>query len=87
MSESGINLNQSNVEGKRMRIIVTEQGALIPKQFLEGVQAVEIRAQQGVLLLVPIVESDPILQLGKEPISDVVEDASVHHDRYLYANP
>lgn len=69
-----------------MRITVTEQGVLIPKHLLEGAQEVEIRTQQGILLVMPIVEGDPILQLGKEPITDSVEDASIHHDRYLYAN-
>ncbi|MUL37089.1 hypothetical protein [Gloeocapsopsis dulcis] len=70
-----------------MRIIVTEQGVLIPKQLLEGIREVEVRNQQGILLVLPIAESDPILQLGQEPITDVVDDASTHHDRYLYANP
>ena len=70
-----------------MRITVTEQGVLIPKQLLEGIQTVEIRSQQGILLVVPIVEDDPIFQLGKEPIVDSVHDASIHHDHYLYANP
>lgn len=70
-----------------MRITVTEQGVLIPKQLLEGVREVEIRSQQGILLVLPVVEGDPILQLGKEPITDLVEDASIHHDCYLYANP
>jgi virulence-associated protein VagC len=70
-----------------MRIAVTEQGVLIPKQLLEGVREVEIRHQQGMLLILPITDDDPILQLGKEPITDSVDDASTHHDRYLYANP
>ncbi|AFZ32999.1 hypothetical protein Glo7428_4563 [Gloeocapsa sp. PCC 7428] len=70
-----------------MRIAVTEQGVLIPKQLLEGIQEVEIRHQHGVLLVLPVVDDDPILQLGKEPITDSVEDASTEHDRYLYANP
>lgn len=70
-----------------MRITVTEQGVLIPKQLLEGIREVEIRNQQGILLVLPIVDDDPILQLGKEPITDAVEDASIHHDHYLYANP
>jgi virulence-associated protein VagC len=70
-----------------MRMIVTDQGVLIPKQLLEGVQEVEILSQQGILLVLPIGQSDPILQLGKEPITDSVEDASIHHDRYLYASP
>jgi virulence-associated protein VagC len=69
-----------------MRIVVTEQGALIPKQFLEGVQVVEIRTQQGVLIILPIVDDDPILQLGKDPVADSVTDASTQHDFYLYVN-
>jgi len=63
------------VEGTPMRITVTEQGVLIPKQLLEGIREVEIRSQQGMLLVLPIVEGDPILQLGKEPIVDSTEDA------------
>lgn len=74
-------------EAKPIRIPVTEQGALIPKQLLEGIREVEIRHQQGILLIFPVVDDDPILQLGKEPIIDSVDDASTHHDRYLYANP
>jgi hypothetical protein len=70
-----------------MRIVVSEQGLLIPKRLLEGVREVEIHKQQGIVLVVPIVEEDPIFQLGKEPIADLVEDASIHPDRYLYANP
>lgn len=59
-----------------MKAKVTEQGLLIPKQFLEGIQEVELRKQQGLLLIVPIVNDDPILQLGREPIVDTVDDAS-----------
>lgn len=70
-----------------MRITVTEQGVLIPKQLLEGIREVEVRSQQGILLVLPVVEGDPILQLGQEPIADSVDDASTHHDRYLYVNP
>ena len=66
-----------------MKAKVTEQGLLIPKQFLEGIQEVEIRQQNGLLLIVPIVNDDPILQLGSEPIVDNVDDASINHDRYL----
>lgn len=56
---------------------------MIPKQFLEGIQEVEIRQQNGLLLIVPIVNDDPIWQLGSEPIVDNVDDASINHDRYL----
>ncbi len=67
-----------------MKAKVTEQGLLIPKQFLEGVQEVEIRQQNNVLLIVPIKNNDPILQLGKEPILETVDDSSINHDRYIY---
>jgi len=67
-----------------MRTQVTEQGIFIPKQMLEGVKEVEIRKEKSVIVIVPISEEDPILQFGKEPIEDVVTDASVNHDKYIY---
>ncbi len=67
-----------------MKAKVTEQGLLIPKQFLQGIQEVEIRQQNGVLLIVPIGKTDPILQLGSEPVVDTIDDASINHDHYLY---
>ena len=66
-----------------MRIQVTEQGIFIPKQMLEGVKEVEIRKEKSVIVIVPISDEDPILQFGKDPIEDVVTDASVNHDKYL----
>jgi virulence-associated protein VagC len=67
-----------------MKAKVTEQGLLIPKQMLEGVEEVEIRKQQHVLIIVPVSDEDPIMELGRQPILDAVNDASVNHDRYLY---
>jgi len=67
-----------------MRTKVTEQGIFIPKQMLEGVKEVEIRKEKSVIVIVPLSEEDPILQFGKDPIEDVVTDASVNHDKYLY---
>jgi virulence-associated protein VagC len=67
-----------------MRTQVTEQGIFIPKQMLEGVKEVEIRKEKSVIVIIPISEEDPILQFGKEPIEDVVTDASVNHDKYIY---
>lgn len=66
-----------------MKVKVTEQGLLIPKQLLQGVQEVEIRRYQGALLIVPLAKNDPILELGKEPIIEGVQDASINHDYYL----
>lgn len=37
-----------------MKVRVTEQGVVIPKQWLEGVDEVEIRQEQNVIVVVPI---------------------------------
>ena len=67
-----------------MRTEVTDQGLVIPKRFLEGVTEVEIRKENGNILIVPLPSKDPILQLGQDPVDDNVTDASVEHDRYIY---
>ncbi|MCM3900412.1 MAG: hypothetical protein ND866_01785 [Pyrinomonadaceae bacterium] len=66
-----------------MKTKVTEQGVVVPKKFLKGIKEVEIRKDDGVILVVPVSE-DPILALGSQPIADEITDASQHHDRYLY---
>lgn len=68
-----------------MRVKVTNEGVLIPKQWLEGIDVVEIRQEQTCIVIVPVDKEDPILQLGSEPIVVDVDDASVHHDHYLTA--
>ena len=67
-----------------MRTEVTDQGLLIPKRFLEGIKEVEIRKENGLIVIVPLPANDPILQLGQDPIDDDVTDASVEHHRYIY---
>lgn len=67
-----------------MRTKVTENGVLIPKVWLEGIDEVEIHKEQNIIIVVPIQADDPILGLGKQPILLDVEDASLNHDRYLY---
>jgi hypothetical protein len=67
-----------------MRTKVTENGILIPKAWLEGIDEVDIQQVQNMILVVPVQADDPILNLGKQPIRLDVEDASVNHDRYLY---
>ncbi|MDQ3831914.1 MAG: hypothetical protein M3361_22010 [Candidatus Tectomicrobia bacterium] len=67
-----------------MRTKVTEHGVLIPKMLLEGIDEVEIRKERNVIIVVPVMADDPILDLGGQPITLDVEDASANHDRYLY---
>jgi len=67
-----------------MRTKVTENGVLIPKMWLEGIDEVDIQQTQNMIIVVPVQANDPILTLGKQPIRLDVEDASLNHDRYLY---
>ena len=67
-----------------MRTKVTENGVLIPKMWLEGIDEVDIQKTQDMIIVVPVQAEDPILNLGKQPILLDVEDASRNHDRYLY---
>jgi virulence-associated protein VagC len=65
---------------------VTEQGVVIPREWFAGVEEVEIRRENGRVVVDPIVsrKDDPIWQLGKNPIDIDLTDASVNHDRYIY---
>jgi len=67
-----------------MRTRVSEHGVLIPKTWLEGIDEVEIRKEQNVIVVVPVMADDPILELRRQPITIDVDDASVNHDHYLY---
>jgi hypothetical protein len=66
-----------------MKTKVTEKGVLVPKKFFKGIKEVEIRKEDGLILVVPVTD-DPILQLGSAPVTDEATDASENHDRYLY---
>jgi hypothetical protein len=67
-----------------MRTKVTGNGVNIPKAWLEGIDEVEIQKAQNMIIVMPVQAGDPIRTLGTQPISLDVEDASLHHDRYLY---
>lgn len=66
-----------------MKTKVTERGVLVPKKFFKGIKEVEIRKEDNLVLVVPVID-DPILQLGSEPVTDEATDASENHDRYIY---
>ena len=67
-----------------MRSKVSEEGVLIPRKMLEGVDEVDIRKEDGAILVLPVSGVDPILGLGKRPLSIDMTDASEKHDLYLY---
>ncbi|MCY7276932.1 MAG: hypothetical protein LH702_25185 [Phormidesmis sp. CAN_BIN44] len=43
-----------------MKVKVTEEGLVIPKELLEGIQEFEIRKENHQLVLIPTVEPDPM---------------------------
>jgi len=65
---------------------VTEQGVVIPREFLEGIEEVEIRKEDNLIVVTPASQSDPILELGKHPIACGAPDASEHPDKYIYGS-
>lgn len=69
-----------------MKIKVSDRGVVIPKTYLEGGEEVEIKKVNGLLLIVPITDIDPISELGKNPIECGLSNASGNHDKYLYNN-
>lgn len=69
-----------------MKVRVTDEGVIIPKTYLEGIEEVEIKKENGLILIVPITDIDPILELGKNPVNCGTPDASEKHDRYIYDN-
>jgi hypothetical protein len=68
-----------------MKVKVTEYGVVIPKELLEGVEEVDIRKEDGVILVVPIASQDPIWGLGKNPVKGGLPNASKNYDRYIYS--
>ena len=64
-----------------MKTRVTENGVVVPKDFLQGVEEDEIQKTDNVIVIVPTIKSDPILALGENPVECGVPDASERHDR------
>ena len=67
-----------------MKVKVTEKGVVIPRKLLKGVKEVDIRRQNGRIIVVPVGEKDPIFNIGKNPVKLGIKDASINHDKYIY---
>ncbi|NEO26361.1 MAG: hypothetical protein F6K03_05540 [Kamptonema sp. SIO4C4] len=71
-----------------MKVKVTEQGALIPKELLGDSQEVEIKQEAGKIIIIPKSEQqkaqNSIWELGKKPVDCDVTDGAIQHDFYLY---
>lgn len=69
-----------------MKVRVTEKGVLIPRKFLKGVKEVDIRRQNGLIVVVPVGAKDSVFDIGKNPVKLGITDASVNHDKYIYGS-
>jgi virulence-associated protein VagC len=67
-----------------MKARVTEEGVVIPKKFLKGVNEVEIRQEGDVIVVYPKSKEDPLFKLGRNPIPCNAPDASENLDKYIY---
>ena len=69
-----------------MRTKVTDEGVVIPKELLTGITEVDIRKQNGIIVVVPMGKEDPIYDIGKNPVKLGIPDASENLDKYVYGN-
>jgi hypothetical protein len=67
-----------------MRTKVSEDGLMIPKELLEGITEVDIRKQNGIIVVVPTGKEDPIYDIGRNPVKLGIPDASENLDKYIY---
>ena len=67
-----------------MKTRVTDEGIVIPRHLLGDMAEVEILEGEGMLIVVPVHDEDPIFQLGKHPVTAEVTDGSEKLDHYLY---
>ena len=67
-----------------MKAKVTKKGVIVPKEFFTGIEEVDILKEDDRIIIVPVFMNDPILDLGKDPVTCNAPDASENHDKYLY---
>ena len=69
-----------------MRIAVTDQGVVIPRDWFPDVAEVDVektKRQKDAVVVRPNLAHDPIIELGKNPVDCGISDGSEQHDRYL----
>jgi len=63
---------------------VRKAGLLIPKRFLKDASEAIISEENGKIIITPILNHDPIQNLGKKPIRLGIRDASINLDNCLH---
>lgn len=67
-----------------MKMQVSKQGLLIPKELLGDRQEVEIIEEQELIIIKTLKKTPSIWDLGKNPVECDVTDGAINHDHYLY---
>ncbi|HEV3049443.1 MAG TPA: hypothetical protein VGX50_04005 [Longimicrobium sp.] len=68
-----------------VRLQVTDEGVVIPREMLPNVKEVDLRKEGGVMVLTLLPDpDDPLWELGNDPVVCGLPDASENHDRYIY---
>ncbi len=67
-----------------MKLPVTEQGVLIPRELLGESQEVEVTQEEEKIIITTIKKTSSIWELGTNPVECDVKDAATKHDYYLY---
>ncbi|MGI0481903.1 AbrB/MazE/SpoVT family DNA-binding domain-containing protein [Geminocystis sp. CENA526] len=65
-----------------MKLKVTNQGVVIPKELLGESEEIEIIQQDDKLIIIK--KKPSIWDLGKNPVKCDVTDGAINHDKYLY---
>lgn len=65
-----------------MKAKVTNEGVQIPKSLLEGVKEVEIKKENGLILVLPLAD-ESTLKRGSQPVEDEAGDAAENHSQYI----
>lgn len=69
-----------------MRTKVSADGLVIPKELLEGITEVDIRKQNGLIIVMPVGKEDPLYDIGRSPVKLGIPDASENLDKYIYGD-
>jgi virulence-associated protein VagC len=67
-----------------VKIKVTDQGVLIPKELLGDSQEVEVIQEAEKIIITTQKKTLSIWDLGQNPVECDVTDAAKNHDKYLY---
>lgn len=69
-----------------MRLKVTDEGIVVPREILPDVAEVDVRVEDHVVIVTPVQNpaDDAVWEMGTDPVDCGTPDGALNHDRYLY---